>query len=248
MESTVSGSPASKPSLLWFCGRSLFREYGRAFFVEVICRHPGRTIRGLGQYAWGRSAPELTNAVQEWSGGSGSLVGVGFCLKPLAPACPAGRANHRCALFDRGVSPGHKIPAACRECRIRAFGEWARSIRSDFYIMTSAQDVLRHVLLPSLNQHRYSRALLVLCRYSFEPMRLALAIAGVDTLLMPLDRGDCRDYATWRQADLGDKTEQTEVSSWHRQWLVKGLSAAPGTPGIPSFERRDEIYEIKAGR
>ena len=70
-------------SLLAFCFRSLYREYGAEFLTRVIFAHPVAAARGIGRYTRG-----WTSTPAHWPGGAGSLVGIGFCLKPLTPACP----------------------------------------------------------------------------------------------------------------------------------------------------------------
>jgi hypothetical protein len=69
--------------LLLFCFRSLYREYGSAFLVRVILAHPVATLRGIARYTRERAS---TPAI--WRGGAASLVGIGFCLKPVTPGRP----------------------------------------------------------------------------------------------------------------------------------------------------------------
>jgi hypothetical protein len=157
-----------------------------------------------------------------WEGGPGSIVGVGFCLKPLDPACPSGRANHDC-LFIEGLANGNQ---ACVDCSVRRLGSAALKAGSAFYIMTSAQDILRDLLLPSLCRNEYTRALLALCRYSIEPFRFALTICGVDSRMAAFASGDCRDFATWRKADKGHKKEQTTLCGPTLDGMLETLAAA----------------------
>jgi hypothetical protein len=167
-------------------------------------------------------------------------VGLGFCLKPLAPACPSGRANHRCQLLESGGKGG---TAACRGCRIGELGAKALAGGSTVYIMTSARDMLEDVLLPALEQGRFRRALLTMCRYSFEPIGLAMAICGMEATLIPFAEGDCRDYATWREADLGRKPEQTALEEEGRRRLVEALEGVAREEREGAARRDGNLYE-----
>lgn len=222
-------------SLLAFCFRSLYREYGSAFLVRVILAHPVATVLGIARYARGR-----TSTPAHWPGGEGSLIGIGFCLKPLTPACPAGRANHRCQVFEVGFG---EDPAPCRDCPIRAIGQQALASGSAVYVMTSAHDLLLDVLLPALRRRRFRSAVLTLCRYSFEPMSLALAICGIQARLVPFLHGDCRDYSAWRRADIGDKPEQTLLDETSLVDLTRTLSGAAQDTPARRFQRVGNIYE-----
>jgi hypothetical protein len=235
--------PASR-RLLAFCLPSLATEYGAAFLWNVGVRHPLATLRGIWRYTSHGGIDQESGGqapADPWSGGPGTVVGVGFCLKPLAPPCPSGRANHDCRLLDRhGTPSSERACPPCGECLIRTLAARALAASSAFYIMTSAREVLADVLLPALVYRRFSDALLTLCRFSYEPMRLALAIAGVRARFVPFESGDCRDYASWRRADLGDKPEQTCVA--HGE--LPGLLAVLGEGVLPSrIVRSGNLYE-----
>jgi hypothetical protein len=109
--------------------------------------------------------------------------------------------------------------------------------------MTSAQDILIDVLLPALEARRFNRALLTICRFSFEPIRLALAIAGVEAQLIPFVHGDCREYAAWRRADIGDKPEQTTLEQAGIRELQETLSSAAQDDSPPRFRRSAHLFE-----
>jgi hypothetical protein len=112
--------------------------------------------------------------------------------------------------------------------------------------MTSARDVLHDLLLPALRRRRYRTALLTLCRYSFDPMRLALSICGVEASIVPFHQGDCRDFAEWRRADLGDKPEQTRFDPPSLAALTAALEAA-ALPSPPrSFRPAGNLYEPRS--
>jgi hypothetical protein len=221
---------------LWaFCFRSLYRQYGSEFLVRVVLAHPLATARGIALYLRGEPP-----APPQWQGGEGSLVGLGFCLKPLAPACPSGRANHRCAAMEGAAD---EAGAPCRDCLILALARQALAAGSAVYVMTSARDILHDVLLPALQRRRFRRAVLAMCRYSFEPMRLALAICAIEARLFPFVHGDCRDYAAWRRADLGEKPEQTLLDEGNLRELAALLSGAAGEADSAALPRIGNVYE-----
>jgi hypothetical protein len=205
---------------LWdFYLHSLFKEYGGAFLFRVAAPHPIKTLKGIKMYSQsnGRNSSIAsmvsTKTIKpQWKGGKGSVVGIGFCVKPMEPSCISGRANHDCAYFENHLhlsqDPKHE---PCQDCLVREIGMMALTSKSDFYIMTSAKDILYDLFLPSLNSNTYGRALLCLCQYSFEPFKIALFISGINALLFPFEKGDCTDYRTWRQADKGIKDTQTKL-------------------------------------
>ncbi len=223
------------PQLLAFCLRSLYREYGKAFLWHVMLRHPVSAMRGMARYARG----EVQN-LSTWNGGAGSLVGVGFCLKPLSPACPSGRPNHDCLYFESNPSPE---PEPCRGCLIRRIGLRSQATGSTLYVMTSARDILQDVLLPSVRQRRFHSAVLAICNYSFEPIRLALSICGIQAALVPFQHGDCRDYAAWRRADIGIKPEQTCLDAADLAKLTGLISGAPQATPAAHFRKRGHLFE-----
>lgn len=61
-----------------------------------------------------------------------------------------------------------------------------------------------------------------LCRYSFEPCKIALLITGRKAKLVPYEDEDCIDYKTWRQADIGLKEESTQLNN-HDIEKITGL-------------------------
>jgi hypothetical protein len=131
----------------------------------------------------------------------------------------------------------------CERCAVRAIGLKALGSGSAVYIMTSARDILVDVLLPSLKTGRFRRAALTMCRYSFEPIRLALAICRIESRLIPFHEGDCRDYRSWRLADTGAKAEQTFLKEESLGELM-GLLSQPSHGPAPGPARRvGNIYE-----
>ena len=206
--------------VMWmFCLRSLVREYGWLFAWRVAVQHPWRTLKALrdaeGIDATGRGAVEVgggTSRVQ--AGGPPSIVGAGFCLKPMDPPCPSGRFNHDCVGLERlAGADGAAVPVPCRSCAIREIGTQSLRAGSAFYVMTSARDILDDVYVPALESRRFTTGLFVLCRYSFKPFAVGVMASGMSATLWPLSEGDCRDYRTWLLADRGIKDEQTTVDA-----------------------------------
>jgi hypothetical protein len=218
MRSGVESSRLSR--VMWmFCLRSLVREYGWLFIRQVAARHPWRTLKAL--RAAGRIDAAERGVVEVGGGPSDfrageppSIVGAGFCLKPVDPPCPSGRSNHDCECLERSAGPyGVAVPVPCRSCAIREIGTRALQAGSAFYVMTSARDILDDVYVPALRGRRFTTGLFVLCRYSFKPFAAGLLASGVHARLLPLEAGDCRDYRTWLLADRGIKDEQTTVDA-----------------------------------
>lgn len=256
MSLTWSGrSPLFNLSLWSFCLRSAFKEYGNAFLLEVVVPHPVKTLKGIRKYSQftaGNSSTDCMISPKEsesrWTGGKGSVVGIGFCAKPLDPSCLSGRANHNCAYFEHHYHLSEDpIPPPCQNCLIREIGLWALSSKSDFYIMTSAKDILSDLFLPALNSHTYTTALLGLCQYSFEPFKIALFISGIHAFLFPFEKGDCEDYKTWRQADKGIKENQTQLRDRDKE-MIKTLLQKPThtpEPGL-KFAQRGNLFQFDA--
>lgn len=216
-----------------FCLRSVGHEYGYQFLLKIVLPHPIRTFQGLKRYmhdlyftasdAFDRS---LASAPDPPSLEPSPVLGLGFCLKPREPVCISGRFNHDCYYFEKQF-PSHtrKLLPCCLDCKIRTLGETAFFSGYSLYIMTSARDILNDLLLPAFRTRHFSRALLVLCAYSFEPFRIALAVSGLPAKLIPLESGDCKDYDSWRKADRGNKSERTEIAAQDQIRIVEILKA-----------------------
>lgn len=217
---------------LWNFGvRSVLRAYGAAFLWNVILRHPVKTFRGIRHYRQfiqrGHYQKELYSNIgsPNWAGGRKSIVGVGFCLKPLDPPCRSGRFNHDCYYFEKNLSCD-QAPPGCAECKIRQYGLQAMQKGACFYIMTSAKDILHDLFLPALRHRKYRRGVFALCRFSFDPFVLPLMMAEMEFALVPFASGDCRDYGTWLKADVGIKEDQTAIANQHQTTLQRLLSPA----------------------
>jgi len=176
-------------------------------------------------------------------GGAGSIVGLGFCLKPMNPPCPSGRANHDCAFLEKLLdSEARDIPEACRRCAIREIGLLTLRTGAAFYIMTSARDILLDVYAPARDEIKFSTGLFALCRYSLRPFAVGLLASGMGGWLFAFEKGDCRDYKTWLQADRGIKKERTEINAPNQQAIriLLGEIARKPRPAA-HFEKRGNI-------
>ncbi len=227
-----------------FSFRSLLTAYGRDFFTDVILRHPLVTLSGINRYRkiTGQSENQDVAVPSKYPGGPQTIVGAGFCLKPLEPACISDRANHDCLYFEKNLQDkDQKIPACCQNCKIRDIGERTLRTGSNFYIMTSAIDILHDMLIPALEEKRFMQGLFTMCRYSYEPFKIALLISGIEGSLFPFESGDCRDYATWHEADIGNKEEQTMLSEENERSLQDCLAAAE-TGRKYRYEKNGNIF------
>ena len=232
--------------MLTFCLHSLFRRYGWNFFHKVALPHPLRTLKAL--IASSRldysTTPILTsrNMPPQLLRETDSVTGVGFCLKPIAPPCPSGHANHNCLYLERLMyMEGGEVPVPCVDCVIREIGIMAFKAGSAFYIMTSARDILMDIYIPSLNQKRFTSGLFVLCRYSLRPFAVGLLSSGIHGLLLPYEHGDCTDYATWLKADRGTKNDRTAISEENRKHASNFLSCST-MPSPTHYMKQGNIF------
>jgi hypothetical protein len=233
--------------MLAFCIQSLFREYGWQFFWRVVVPHPVRTAKAvIGATALdfsGEMAALSTNGTRCAFGGAQSIVGLGFCLKPMNPPCPSGRSNHDCDYLEKWLcSEAKDIPESCQHCAIREIGTLTLRAGASFYIMTSARDILFDLFTPALAGGRFTSGLFLLCRYSLRPFAVGLLASGIRSWLFPFDKGDCRDYRTWIQADRGVKDEQTGINELNRKAISELLAEAVRAPQpATQFERRGNV-------
>lgn len=238
---------------MWeFCLHSLVREYGWQFFWRVALPHPVRTARAVrGSRALdlaGGMVARSAEGPERRFGGARSIVGLGFCLKPMEPPCPAGRFNHDCAYLENlPHAVASAIPPACRRCAIREIGILALNAGAAVYVMTSAKEILLDVFAPALDAGRFSSGLFVLCRYSLRPFAVGLLAAGVRGRMFPFETGDCRDYPTWLRADRGIKGEQTSIGEPNRRAIEEILRAAAREPApAVRFEKRGNVLHPAA--
>jgi hypothetical protein len=182
------------------------------------------------------------------------LVATGFCQKPLPISgkhngCPAGRFNHDCLYLEtlRLGPPAEPLTdPACQDCFIRVLGHAALRAGSCFGILTSATDIANDVLIPALEERRFTRCLMAVCPYSLEPMSLTLSICCVDGYVMAFDTGVCTGFREWLRADLGDKPEQTALPEGGVRKVFRLLNAVaeltPGPGNLAGFESSGHIY------
>jgi hypothetical protein len=234
---------------MWkFCLHSLFREYGWQFFRRVALPHPLKTAKavirsGALDFSGDMTAVSSEGPVRALEG-TRSIVGIGFCLKPMNPPCPSGRPNHDCHYLENLLHSGAPdIPVSCRYCAIRKIGVMTLRAGAAFYIMTSAKEILLDVFVPALDKGRFSSGLFVLCRYSLRPFAVGLLASGMRGGLFPFERGDCRDYKTWLKADRGNKEEQTEIGEPIQKSIRELLGDAAKEPSpAAQFEKRSNVF------
>jgi hypothetical protein len=239
--------------MMWmFCLRSLVREYGWLFTRRVAVRHPWRTckaFRAAGRIDTAKpGVVEVDDGTADFRAGDPpSIVGAGFCLKPMDPPCPSGRFNHDCACLERlADADGAAVPAPCRSCAIREIGTQALRAGSAFYVMTSARDILDDVYVPALEAGRFPTGVFVLCRYSFKPFAFGLLASGMHARMLPLERGDCRDYRTWLLADRGVKDAQTTVDQAVAAGMARTLGEASSAPPRRFLRRGNVLHAVAA--
>jgi hypothetical protein len=245
-------------ALAEFSFRSLGQAYGRTFLRQVALRHPTRLLWALWHY-WAAPGKHLSaervlllhdegKFVDRAAGAAERfLVATGFCQKPFS--CPAGRFNHACHYLSRltleSVTP---FPAACADCSVRLLGSAAFSAGASFAILTSAWDIANDILIPTLEERRYTQALFAICPYSVEPISLALLSSGIEGYVVWYEAGSCANYSQWLRADGGDKPERTALSPqvMDRMLRLLGRVAAVGHQEGSHARRRyaqvDNVY------
>ena len=197
------------------------------------------------------------------------LVGMGYCQKPQPSAsgnagCPAGRFNHTCHLLShpdsmpipsasRGVgigTPGQEKGRhpVCQNCAIAATGIKALEAGASFYIMTSAEDVARDLMMSAINQRRFSRVILFLCPYSADVIAFPLFVCGLDGYIIKYIIGSCLNFEQFTMADRGIKRQRTDASqeSYQRVETILELLAEKarrqGSSMPVRFLREGNIY------
>lgn len=218
-------------ALLDFMIHSAAQAYGRTFIWRVVLRHPWHTLRGMVAYARmlhvfrPRERVLLRCDESEFVRRAAMdprrlLVATGFCQKPADTAdsvhnCPVGRFTHNCLyLKSLRLSPASvsRILPGCADCAILQLGQAALAAGASFAVLTSALDIAQDILLPALEQRRFTHFLFAVCPLSVEPMSLALLTCGLEGYIFPYDTGACVDYNQWLRADGGDKPERTTLT------------------------------------
>ena len=234
---------------MWkFCLQSLFSEYGWQFIRQMALPHPVRTAKAILNCGPLEFSDDMPIMCMETSGqkleGAHSIVGVGFCLKPMNPPCPSGRPNHDCHYLEHLLRYGTSAtPIACRHCTIREIGIMTLETGAAFYIMTSARDILFDVFKPAIAEGTFSSGLFLLCRYSLRPFAVGMLASGIRGWLFTLNKGDCRDYKTWLRADRGIKEEQTGIDE-RTQRTIRELFMNADLNSMPDarFERQGNVF------
>ena len=246
-----------------FSFRSMRERYGLTFLGHVAVRHPWRTLRGMLKYRRLLSEHREQQDMSRMFEGSdaefvqrlceaktGLLVAVGFCQKPLSPACPARRPNHDCVYLDKLdlQTEGGGVHAACEDCDIRTLGTLALRAGACMHIMTSALDIARDVMIPSVDHGRFQKVIMCLCPYSVRVIALPLTICGLEGYLVGYNSHACANWDQWLLADRGIKRELTMLGSSARASVVSVLETiaqARATEGLSysSFRREGNIYE-----
>jgi len=253
-------------ALLAFSLRSLAQPYGRRFLVDVALRHPLGALRGmltygrlLGQHRADQCC--LLRAGEEGfvKGAAAArerlLVGTGFCQKPLRGAgslydCPAGRFNHNCLYLSRvtlNSDAETPFPPACAGCSIRILGRAALQAGASFAVLTSALDIADDILLPALQEERFTRILFAICPYSVEPMSLAVLICGMEGYIFRYSDGSCENYDQWLRADGGDKPERTVLSGptmTAMLGLLDAIAAFPRSSGSTRPTHYEQLNNV----
>jgi hypothetical protein len=239
-----------------FSARSLTRGYGRVFLGSLLLKHPVRLLKGLRKYQTGelsaqpigrRAAGVAGESAFEAELAAGNWVaGAGYCQKSLEPACPSGRFNHSCAAL--AVEVDTPLPPACLRCRILELAKHALPAGASLYIMTSAADLAKDLLLAALRKPEGTRAVLSVCSYSVPPLSLAMTVCGVRGFLLSYSDGACEDYAMWLNADRGIKHELTNLTGTERSGLLRmldrvaALRAASGRRAPQRFRQWGNLY------
>lgn len=259
--------------MLGFSAHSLPHPYARTFLRRIVLRHPARVLLGICRYwrlqpASNAQEYRLSDSTEDTfvprvaNDAERLLVATGFCQKPLPEAgahvgCPARRFNHDCVyLVELELGPPAENPAdgACEDCFVRVLGHAALRAGASFAVLTSALDIAKQVLIPAIEERRFTHVLMALCPYSLEPMSLALQVSDVDGYLFAFNSGACSNYQEWLGADRGDKLEQTTLSAPGTSRLFRLLRAIAhartqlGLSQPTSFESVDHIYRPVGGR
>jgi hypothetical protein len=246
-----------------FSFRSIREEYALTFLRQVALRHPFRTARGILKYQrLARQEVGQHGATRMFEGSdaefvqrlceakTGLLVAVGFCQKPLAPPCPAGRPNHDCVYLDTLdlETEEHAAHAACEGCDIRTLGTLALRAGAHMHIMTSALDIARDVMIPSVDGGHFGNVIMCLCPYSVRVIALPLTICGLEGCLLGYESGACANWDQWLLADRGIQHRMTMLGPRSHSSMVavlEKIAQAKALEGLASarFRRQGNIYE-----
>ena len=227
---------------IWHFSYCSFRQdYGRFLKRKLFLHHPLTTLSGIAGYCrqdqgWSTVRLITRNSSRDIipdfaAEPHKSLVAVGYCQKPLPlndSGCPAGRFSHHCAWLESNVNLGASPQnPACRRCQLRIIGGQTLAAGIPFYIMTSALDVARDILLPNLEQVRFRHALFFLCPYAGEALIAPMLACGIEGFFLPYSANACREFTQFIAADAGDKPQITRVSRETWQWWLNFGDKSP---------------------
>jgi len=260
---------------LWeFNLHNLTRLFPWYYLFTALCKHPRKTVRGFvcyqklvhqaGQnrlYGTITYPTLLQHLTTTQHNPERFLIAPGFCLKPYNEEkkhclCPAGRFNHRCIIAEQPdilVKEQVNWPKPCNYCSIGVLVRIAAGIQADFYIMTSAFDIARHVFKPALQGHGAYAGLFLLCPYSTEAFTFGLATSGIYGSLVTFCAGDCRNHVEFTNADIGIKNKQTHVDKLVWEQIVSDLhtldnNCVTGAINIKSFSQTGHVYHFENHR
>lgn len=240
------------------------RYFPLYFLFRIILAHPVNSLEGslfyrnlvkrnLHSNLYGTISLDLLlkKLKQNPDYGTELLIALGFCLKPYdnnsqKSLCPVGFANHQCNLLDKinlNNSEKQQWPSVCSSCTIGKLALASEHLGTKFYIMTSALDIARDVYLPAIKSNNPQYGIFTLCNYSVEPFTFGLSIAGLNGAIINFCSGDCQDHTEWTKADVGVKTEQTELNSSELARLLFDLKTiSKNNPPVKSYCQQGNVY------
>jgi hypothetical protein len=115
------------------------------------------------------------------------------------------------------------------------------------HIMTSALDIARDVMIPTVDHGRFHEVIMCLCPYSVQAIALPLVICGLEGYLVAYESGNCVDWEQWLQADRGIKNEMTAMDPAANAKVLALLERCAGrmaSEGVhyTACERQGNIY------
>ncbi len=183
--------------------RSMSRRLGAEIVGNLLFSNPIKSVRGFLRYGHylAQGKPKMRLPVETIPRFRPLLIGA-YCQKPKG--CPAGRFNHRC-LFAETLT----TYSSCEYCDLKKMAELAAILRSPFYIMTTALDVLIDIFLGKTFPH----FLVMICAYAKGLFLFPALIFNMEGWAFTLGKGSCRNYQEFLLADMGGKWNQTFLST-----------------------------------
>jgi hypothetical protein len=186
-----------------FGTRSMGRRLGAEIIGRLLLFHPIKSIGGFLRYRHhlAQGKPLMRLSAEMVPRLRPVLIGA-YCQKPKG--CPVGRFSHRC-LFAETLT----TYSPCEYCDLKKMVEMAMGLKSPFYIMTTALDVLTDIFLDKT----FSCFLLMICPYAKGLFLFPALIFNMEGRTLTLAKGSCRNYQEFLLADKGGKLNQTLLSS-----------------------------------